>query len=57
MSRTILIGYVLFAMAAILQLLGTILPYWKTNDPSVGCFGGKCDSVNASFIMDKDLKD
>lgn len=34
MSRSILIGYILFSFAAVLQLLATILPYWKTNDPS-----------------------
>lgn len=28
------VAYILWAMAAGLQLLGTILPYWKVNDPS-----------------------
>ena len=34
MTRALLIGYVLWMIAALLQLLATVLPYWKTNDPS-----------------------
>lgn len=34
MSRALTVGYCLWIIAAILQLLATILPYWKTNDPS-----------------------
>ena len=28
------LAYILWLVAAALQLLGTVLPYWKTNDPS-----------------------
>ena len=30
----IVIGYLFYMAAALLHLLATILPYWKTNDPS-----------------------